>query len=188
MTTVFSFRQDTRYIDKDLVGTWYTFHNGRIQYFTFNLDGTFELNYQNAVVNKEYFERKGLKSSLTFTTSQTKASAKQLVMQMQVTTPDTAMHLKMTGIYLLINDSTLKIDLASDDELPITNFTKSATTFYKTNNIASLIRKYNTSTYLFTKKTKNGFKVDTVKSTDKAYLYLDSIYTKYVIDKNENAR
>jgi hypothetical protein len=183
IATVLSFRQDSRNIDKDLFGTWYTFHDGRIQYFAFNSDGTFELNYQNSVVNKNYFQKKGLESSLTYTTFRQKTSPNKLVMDLRVTTPDTTMKLRMSGIYKLINDSSLKIDLASDSDVPKTSFTKTATILTKTRDVATLIRKHQSSAYLFTKSTMDGISVDTIKPSDKDYNYIDSVYRKIVKDK-----
>ena len=183
IATVFSFRQDSRNIDKELFGTWYSFHDGRIQYFAFNSDGTFEFNYQNSVVNKAYFQKKGLESSLTYTTYRQKTSPHKLIMNLRVTTLDTTKKLTMSGIYQLINDSSLKIDLASDSEVPKTSFTKTATILTKTKDITTLIRKHQSSAYLFTKNSADGITVDTIKPSDKDYRYIDSVYRKIVTDK-----
>jgi len=168
----------TNKVDDTLVGTWFHIKNDKVQYFQFNADLSFELNYNNLIMSEKYFKEKGIDCSMKYYTDKT-VSPKKLFLELRAITQDTTITLKMTGVYQIKNDSTLKIDLGIEEK---NNFTEQTTIFHRTDNFEKV--EIQNQGYVFTRIIKGMETRDTILKTDKKFEAIDTIY-KNTVRPNE---
>jgi len=168
----------TNKVDDTLVGTWFHIKNDKVQYFQFNEDLSFELNYNNLIMSEKYFKEKGIDCSMKYYTDKT-VSPKKLFLELRAITQDTTITLKMTGVYQIKNDSTLKIDLGIEEK---NNFTEQTTIFHRTDNFEKV--EIQNQGYVFTRIIKGMETRDTILKTDKKFEAIDTIY-KNTVRPNE---
>jgi len=168
----------TNKVDDTLVGTWFHIKNDKVQYFRFNADLSFELNYNNLIMSEKYFKEKGIDCSMKYYTDKT-VSPKKLFLELRAITQDTTITLKMTGVYQIKNDSTLKIDLGIEEK---NNFTEQTTIFHRTGNFEKV--EIQNQGYVFTRIIKGMETRDSILKTDKKFEAIDTIY-KNTVKPNE---
>jgi len=168
----------TNKVDDTLVGTWFHIKNDKVQYFQFNEDLSFELNYNNLIMSEKYFKEKGIDCSMKYYTDKT-VSPKKLFLELRAITQDTTITLKMIGVYQIKNDSTLKIDLGIEEK---NNFTEQTTIFHRTDNFEKV--EIQNQGYVFTRIIKGMETRDTILKTDKKFEAIDTIY-KNTVRPNE---
>ncbi|MFP5471322.1 MAG: hypothetical protein ACLGGV_06975 [Bacteroidia bacterium] len=167
-------KQDNN-LDKELFGTWFHLKNEKLQYLKFNENGTFELSFNGKEVNEVSYKEKGIDCSFTYSVDQTK-TPKTILLNLEISLPDSIIYKKMNGVYQILSNNKLKIDLNDNSKGIKSNFTSKSEIFYKTKEFISLYE-IDTS-YVFTRLINGEIQRDTIYKSNKQFKAIDSIYIK----------
>jgi len=167
--------------DQSIVGTWYDIDDeGALRLISFHSDGNVELAYREKQFNPEYARSLGMEAAFHYSTDTAK-SPHAIRIEIEIIRNGVRSTHAISGFYEMVNDTTLKIDIRTEEEEPIENFTSEAMLMRKNGNITDdeflkKIEQRKKPPFILRGPNFDGTEhIDTIWSTDKDYEYLEQI-------------